>query len=166
MRTEERTATSVRLLHGIFELQAGRTPRAIALEVPPRRAGGSRERVTYADLNGRADQLAARLAPWVKRECVVAVLLPRAGAGLWAAQLAILKAGGAWTCIEPDTPVERLRFLLEDSRAVAVVAADGLRPAPDRPAHGPWPRRAPNGWGPARSPTSSTRRARPAGPRA
>ena len=38
MRTDERTATSVRLLHRIFEHQAGRTPHAVALEVPPRRA--------------------------------------------------------------------------------------------------------------------------------
>ena len=127
MRTDERTATDVRLLHTLFELQAGRTPNAIALEVPPRRAGETRERFTYAELDGRADELAGRLAAWVDRECVVAVLLPRAGVELWAAQLAILKAGAAWTCIEPDTPAERLRFLLEDSRAVAVVAGEDQR---------------------------------------
>ena len=124
MHTDERTATGVRLLHSIFEHQAGRTPRATALEVPPRRAGESRERLTYAELDARAEALARRLSAWVDGECVVAVLLPRAGLDLWTAQLAILKAGAAWTCIEPDTPVERLRFLLEDSHAVAVVAHD------------------------------------------
>src|SRR5262245_43646616 len=122
MHTEERTATRVRLLHSIFEHQAGRTPHAIALEVPPRRAGETRERLTYAELDARAEALARRLTAWVEGECVVAVLLPRAGADLWIAQLAIMKAGAAWTCIEPDTPEERLRFLLEDSRAVAGVA--------------------------------------------
>ena len=122
MRTDERTATGVRLLHRIFEHQAGRTPHAIALEVPPRRAGETRARLTYAELDARAEALARRLSAWVTGECVVAVLLPRAGLDLWTAQLAILKAGAAWTCIEPDTPEERLRFLLEDSRAVAVMA--------------------------------------------
>src|SRR5262249_34242146 len=124
MHTDERTATGVRLLHSIFEHQAGRTPHATALEVPPRRAGEKRESLTYAELDARAEARARSLAAWVDRECVVAVLLPRAGLDLWTAQLAILKAGGAWTCIEPDTPIERLRFLLEDSHAVAVVAHD------------------------------------------
>ena len=122
MHTDERTATGVRLLHSIFEHQAGRTPHATALELPPRRAGDTRQRLTYAELDARAAHLARRLSAWVTGECVVAVLLPRASAELWIAQLAILKAGAAWTCIEPDTTVERLRFLLEDSRAVAVVA--------------------------------------------
>ena len=126
MHTEERTATGVRLLHSIFEHQAGRTPHAIALELPPRN-GEPRQRLTYAELDARAEALAHRLSAWVSGECVVAVLLPRAGADLWTAQLAILKAGAAWTCIEPDTPEARLRFLLEDSHAVAVIADDERR---------------------------------------
>ena len=79
MPTEARTATGVRLLHQLFEHQAGRTPHAIALELPPGRDGGSRQRVSYAELDGRANALAGRLAAWVDRECVVAVLLPRVG---------------------------------------------------------------------------------------
>src|SRR5262249_32793272 len=105
MRTEERAATCVRLLHSLFEHHAGRTPDAIALEVPSRRPDEPRERLTYAELDDRANALAARLEAWVDRECVVAVLLPRAGVELWTAQLAILKAGAAYTCIEPDTPI-------------------------------------------------------------
>src|SRR5262245_30094607 len=127
MHTDERTATSVRLLHTIFEHQAGRTPHAIALEVPQGRAGEPRERLTYAELDARADELAVRLSAWVTGECVVAVLLPRAGVELWTAQLAILKSGAAYTCIEPSTTAERLRFLLEDSRAVAVIADEPQR---------------------------------------
>src|SRR6185369_3004353 len=97
-------------------------PHAIALEIPRTRAGDSPLRLTYAELDARAEALARRLSAWVTGECVVAVVLPRAGLDLWTAQLAILKAGAAWTCIEPDTTEERLRFLLEDSGAVAVVA--------------------------------------------
>src|SRR4029077_4928536 len=32
-----------------------------------------------------------------------------------------MKAGGAYTCIEPGTPPERARFILEDSGAVAAI---------------------------------------------
>src|SRR5262249_39682793 len=129
MPTQERTATAVRLLHTLFEHQTGRTPHAIALELPPGRNGEPRRALSYAQLEARADGIAGRLAAWVDRESVVAVLLPRDGFELWAAQLGILKAGAAWTCIEPGTPEERLRFLLEASHAVAVVAADEQRAA-------------------------------------
>src|SRR6266581_3748144 len=127
MPTDERTATRVRLLHAIFEYQTRVTPAVLALDVPPARPGMPRVRLTYAELDAAADSLAARLAPHVHGECVVAVLLPRSGSGLFTAQLAIMKAGAAWTCIEPGTAPERLRFLLEDSRAVAVVAGEAER---------------------------------------
>ena len=90
MHTDERTATGVRLLHSIFEHQAGRTPHATALELPPRRAGDTRQRLTYAELDARAEHLARRLSAWVTGECVVAVLLPRASAELWVALMAML----------------------------------------------------------------------------
>ena len=122
MHTEERPATSSGRLHTLFEQQARRTPTAIALEVPPNGRVLSRVRLTYAELDATADRLAASLTPFVLGECVVAVFLPRAGAELFVAQLAIHKAGAAWTCIEPGTPPERLRFLLADSGAVAVIA--------------------------------------------
>ncbi len=129
MRTDDRTATRVRLLHEIFEHQARETPTAIALDIPPHRAAPERVRLTYAELEARAEALAARLATHVHGECVVAVVAPRAGAELPTAQLAIMKAGAAWTCIEPGTPPERLTFLLEDSRAAAVVAGAEAREA-------------------------------------
>ena len=127
MHTDERTATRVRLLHAIFEHQARETPTAIALDIPPYRAAPDRVRLTYAEVDARAEALAARLAPHVRGECVVAVVVPRAGVTLPIAQLAIMKAGAAWTCIEPGTPRERLSFLLEDSRAAAVIAGTAER---------------------------------------
>ncbi len=129
MQTDVRTRTRVRLLHAIFEEQARATPTAVALEVPPGREDPRRVRVTYSELDQRAGALAGLLAPHVRGEAVVAIVLPRAGVALPAAQLAVLKAGGAYTCIEPDTPRERLAFLLEDSRAVAVIAGREQRAA-------------------------------------
>jgi non-ribosomal peptide synthetase-like protein len=122
MYTDERTAARVRLLHAIFEEQSRETPHAVALEVPPIRPGDPRVKLTYAELDERSDRLAAALATRVHGECVVAILLPRAGLALPMAQMAVLKAGAAWTCIEPGTSPERLRWLLEDSQAVAVIA--------------------------------------------
>jgi non-ribosomal peptide synthetase-like protein len=129
MHTDERTATRVRLLHAIFEQQARSTPAAIALEVPPQRGDTRRVRLSYAELNDHAESLAAAVSRFVSGECIVAVLLPRAGPELFIAQLAIMKAGAAWTCIEPGCAAERLRFLLADSCAVAVVAFDEQRAA-------------------------------------
>lgn len=129
MYTDERTTARVNLLHAIFEQQARATPTAIALDVPPARAGVARRQLTYATMETAAGALAVRLAAHVHKECVVAVLLPRAGTELFVSQLAIMKAGAAWTCIEPATPTERLRFLIEDSRAAAVVTDDAGRRA-------------------------------------
>ena len=129
MHTEERPTTRVGLLHTLFEQQARRTPDAFALEVPPNGRSTARVRLTYAELDATADRLAACLVPFVQGECVIAVCLPRSGAELFVSQLAIHKAGAAWTCLEPSTPPERLRFLLADSRAVAVIAEEAQHAA-------------------------------------
>ncbi len=129
MHTDERTAAHVRMLHAIFEEQARETPTAVALDVPPCQPGQPRVRLTYAELDERAGRLAAALATHVSGESVVAIQLPRAGMSLPLAQLAVLKAGAAWTCIEPGTSEERLRWLLDDSRAVALIADGAERQA-------------------------------------
>ena len=51
-------------------------------------------------------------------ECVVAILLPRDSSQLYAAQLAVLKAGAAYTCLDPSFPDERIVDVLEDAEAV------------------------------------------------
>ncbi|MGN4003191.1 non-ribosomal peptide synthetase, partial [Burkholderia gladioli] len=42
------------------------------------------------------------------------------------AQLAILKAGGAWLSLDPDYPDERLAFMLEDAAPVALLTLSAL----------------------------------------
>src|SRR5689334_18218796 len=127
MQTDLRTVTRVRLLHEIFEHQARKTPTAIALEVPPDRAATERVRLRYSEVDHRAGSLAARLSAHVQGECVVAIVVPRSGVTLPIAQLAIMKAGAAWTCIEPGTARERMAWLLEDCRAAAVIAGPAQR---------------------------------------
>ena len=103
------------LLHGLFEAQAARTPEAIALIADERR-------LTYAELERRAEALARRLeALGVGPETAVGLCLSRT-ADLVAAMLATLKAGGFYVPLDPNYPAERLAFMLEDSGCRVVLA--------------------------------------------
>ena len=102
-------------LHGFFEAQAKRTPDAPAL------VDGAR-RISYGDLDARANALAARLvAAGIGPESIVAVMLDRS-AELVIALLAVLKAGAAYAPIDPAYPRERVGFVLEDSEAQVVLS--------------------------------------------
>jgi amino acid adenylation domain-containing protein len=93
-----------------FELQVEKTPGRIAVVgsdgIPP---------LTYRELNERAN----RLARWLRRQgvvtgAVVAIML-EPSARMVAALLAVLKAGAAYLPIDPGTPPERVRYMLEDA---------------------------------------------------
>ncbi len=115
------------LLHEVFESVARRYPARVAVEHPPPPGGGERRTLTYAELDARADDLAGRLAACVEGEGVVGILLPR-GPDLYVAQLAVLKAGAAYTCLDPAYPDERLRFVVEDAELVCAVTTPELAP--------------------------------------
>ncbi|MET0415110.1 MAG: AMP-binding protein, partial [Actinoplanes sp.] len=101
----------------LFESQASRTPGATAVVCGD-------DRVTYRELNARANGLARHLRTLgVGPETVVGVCLPP-GPGLVVGLLAILKAGGAYAPLDAAYPAARLSFLLADTRAVAVLADD------------------------------------------
>jgi amino acid adenylation domain-containing protein len=77
--------------------------------------------LSYAQLSARADALAQRLQHLtVRRGDLVGLCLPRS-ASLVVAALGIVKAGAAYVAIDPTYPQERVRWMLEDSGAVAVV---------------------------------------------
>ncbi|MCZ7421944.1 amino acid adenylation domain-containing protein [Verrucosispora sp. WMMA2121] len=83
------------------------------------------ERLTYRQLDDRADRLAHRLlAAGAGAEQVVAVALPRT-ADLVTAVLAVLKAGAVLLPIDPDLPAERIAFLVRDAGAGLFVTAGG-----------------------------------------
>ncbi|MFB7620583.1 amino acid adenylation domain-containing protein [Kitasatospora sp. NPDC056181] len=100
----------------LFEAQAARTPDATALVF-------RETRVSFADLDARANRLARHLAGHgVGPESVVAVLVER-GLTSVVALLAVLKAGGAYLPVDPDHPADRVAAMLADA-APAVVVAD------------------------------------------
>ena len=112
------------LLHQSFADLAHRCPDLIAIDVPPGKGRPARETITYAALDAAADRLAATLRPLVHGECIVAIRIPRNSPRLYLAQLAVLKAGAAFTCIDPAFPEERVREILEDSQAIAILEPD------------------------------------------
>jgi amino acid adenylation domain-containing protein len=129
--------------HALVELQAARRPNALAID-------DGEERLSYRQLNERANRLARLLESiGVGGEAVVALLLPRS-ADLVVAQLAVLKAGGTFLPLEPAVPAERLEYLLTDSAArVLVTRTAPPRAVPDGcrtvvlEASGPWLARLP-----------------------
>jgi non-ribosomal peptide synthetase-like protein len=120
------------LLHHFFEQAARRWPERTALDVPPGQGRPARRTFTYAELDTQTNALACLLQTFVTEECVVAILLPRGGEHLYVSQLAALKAGAAYVCIDPSFPDEQTREILKDSEAVALLTdTAGLSRAQD-----------------------------------
>jgi nonribosomal peptide synthetase DhbF len=115
---------SAATLPELFEAQVARTPAATALIFGD-------ARLTYAALDAWANRLARLLAQEeIGPESVVALALPRS-MEMVAALLGVLKAGAAYAPLDPESPPERLAFMLRDCRATRLIAAretvDALR---------------------------------------
>ncbi|HVJ95070.1 MAG TPA: amino acid adenylation domain-containing protein [Labilithrix sp.] len=107
---------------GLFEKQVARRPEAAALSWGSD-ANGTR---TYAELDEQANQLAHALrARGAGPDERVAVVLER-GPEMMVALYGVLKAGAAYVPIDPGYPEERIRYLLEDSRAKVVLSRTDL----------------------------------------
>ncbi len=86
-------------------------------------------RLSYGELNARANQVAHRLRSLgAGAESWVALSAPRS-LELLVGMLGILKAGAAYVPLDPGYPVERLAYMLEDSGAELVLA---VRPVAER----------------------------------
>ncbi|MDP9897765.1 amino acid adenylation domain-containing protein, partial [Variovorax boronicumulans] len=89
-------------------------------------------RLSYGELNARANQLAHHLiAQGVGPDVRVGVCLERSF-DLVIALLGVLKAGGAFVPLDPDYPADRLAFMLEDSALPVVVSHHQLPLPPHR----------------------------------
>ena len=102
-------------LHELIAAQATRSPDAVAVV-------DARRRLTYRELDARANQVAHHLRELgVGPGRVVGLCLERS-AELVVGLLGILKAGAAYLPLDPAYPAERLAVLLAEAGAMAVVA--------------------------------------------
>ncbi len=102
-------------VHELIEAQAERTPHAVAVVHEDRS-------LTYAELDGRANQLAHFLrARGVGPDVRVGICVER-GVEMMVSLLAVLKAGGAYVPLDPSYPRDRLRYMLEDSAPAVLLA--------------------------------------------
>ncbi|SCL70623.1 non-ribosomal peptide synthetase [Micromonospora peucetia] len=103
-----------RCVHHLVEDRAARDPDAVALVLGD-------ERLSYGELNARANRLAHHLRRrGVGPDRLVAICVERSldtVVGL----LAVLKAGGAYLPLDPAYPVDRLAAMLRDSTPVAAL---------------------------------------------
>lgn len=82
------------------------------------------KRMTFAELNNRANQIALKLREMgVGRNTIVALCLPRS-LDLMVGLFGVLKAGGGYLPMDPDYPSDRIAFMLEDSGATILLTKE------------------------------------------
>ncbi|HEY6052048.1 MAG TPA: amino acid adenylation domain-containing protein, partial [Thermoanaerobaculia bacterium] len=97
-----------RCISRLVEMQVARHPDSLAVVYGERR-------LSYRDLNARANRLARQLVRLgVGPEIPVGICVERS-AEMIVGLLAILKAGGAYVPLDPSYPPDRLAFMLRDS---------------------------------------------------
>jgi surfactin family lipopeptide synthetase A len=113
-------------IHELFVAQVERTPDAIAVVFEA-------QRLTYRELNDRANQLAHYLQTLgVKPEVMVGICVERS-VEMIVGLLGILKAGGAYVPLDPAYPQDRIGYMLEDSQVSVLLTQQRLQA--DLPAH-------------------------------
>ncbi|WP_075737394.1 amino acid adenylation domain-containing protein, partial [Streptomyces acidiscabies] len=118
-RTAVAAARELPSLVELFEAVAAGAPDAEAVVFEG-------ERVTYGELNTRANRAAHALRrAGVGPESRVAVRLPRS-VDLVVALWAVLKAGAAYVPVETGYPAERIAYVLDDARVSYVIDETGL----------------------------------------
>lgn len=114
------TQLQERWLLQLIEDQVERTPEALAVIF-------GEQRLTYRELNCRANQLAHYLQEnGVGPDVLVGVCLYRS-VEMVVALLAILKAGGAYVPLDPDYPSERLAFMITEAGMSLVLSQQEAR---------------------------------------
>ena len=77
--------------------------------------------VTYRELDERSNQLARYLRfNGINVDDIVAICVDRSPEAI-IAMIGVLKSGGAYLPLDPTSPEERLRYIIEDSKAKLVI---------------------------------------------
>ncbi|MDJ1168163.1 amino acid adenylation domain-containing protein [Roseofilum sp. BLCC_M154] len=107
-------------IHQLFEEQVEQNPDAVAVVF-------EEERLTYRELNCRANQLAHYLRSLgVEPEVLVGICVERS-LSMVVGILGILKAGGAYVPIDPNSPAERSTFMLTDAGISILLTQEKLK---------------------------------------
>ncbi|MGV2831530.1 amino acid adenylation domain-containing protein [Myxosarcina sp. GI1(2024)] len=107
-------------IHQLFEEQAEKKPNQTAIVF-------ENQKLTYQELNNRANQLAHYLQQQgVRSDTVVGISMERS-IEMVVGLLAILKAGGAYLPLDPAYPQVRLCFMMEDARVPVLLTQPHLR---------------------------------------
>lgn len=108
-----------RCVHELFEQQAERTPDALAVVFQD-------EQLTFAELNRRANQLAAYLKDaGVVADTAVGIRI-EPSLEMLIAVLGIMKAGGAYIPLDPRNPQQRIDQVLQDAGASILLTREAL----------------------------------------
>jgi non-ribosomal peptide synthetase-like protein len=137
----------VRWLTEIFSRSADKFPDLTALQIPH-----TGESLTFAELDARAEDVAAALFPFLSGpDQVVAVAMPQDNWQIVAAHLGILKAGGTVMFLDTTLPDALVTHMLNDAQPVVVLTRgqDKFRDLPTLDVIGlpeRMPRREPPTW--------------------
>ena len=108
-------------LQHLFELQAERTPSAVAVV-------GEDKELTYDELNCRANQLARYLQELGVGPEIRVALLVEHSIEMLVCLLGVLKAGGAYVPLAASYPPERIRLIFEDAQVKLLLTTRRLAP--------------------------------------
>jgi amino acid adenylation domain-containing protein/FkbH-like protein len=106
-------------IHDFLEQRAALTPDAIALVCDT-------QRITYRELNSRANQIAHYLVKHGAGPNVLVGIYSHRSADMVAGILGVLKSGSAYVPLDPNYPKERIGFILEDANAQVVLTEKAL----------------------------------------
>src|SRR5256714_13504471 len=107
----------IRWLTEVFSRSAEKFPHLTALQIPH-----TGESLTFAELDARAENIAAALSPFLTGpDQVVAVAMSQDSWHIVAAHLGILKAGGTLMVLDTSLPDALIAHMLNDARPVVVL---------------------------------------------
>ena len=124
-----------RCVHQLFEDWAAQTPLAAAVTGPS--LSGKETRLTYAELDSRANRLAAWLSGKGAGRGTLTGIALEPSVEMVIAALAVMKAGGAYVPLDPHFPEDRLSFIRQDANLSLVLneanwpSLESIRPAAD-----------------------------------
>ena len=107
----------IQWLTEVFSRSAEKYPDLIALQIPH-----TGESLTFAELNARAENIAAALSPFLTGpDQVVAVAMSQDNWQIVASHLGILKAGGTMMFLDTALPEALITHMLEDAQPVVIL---------------------------------------------